>query len=33
VEFSILLGVLVSALLFIPRAARLKIRELVAAVP
>ncbi|MEY2930006.1 MAG: hypothetical protein RL033_755, partial [Pseudomonadota bacterium] len=31
VEFSILLGVLVSAVLFIPRAARLKIRELVVA--
>lgn len=29
VEFSILLGVLVSALLFIPRAAKLKIQELV----
>jgi SulP family sulfate permease len=29
VEFSILLGVLVSALLFIPRAAKLRIRELV----
>jgi sulfate permease, SulP family len=29
VEFSILLGVLVSALLFIPRASKLKIRELV----
>lgn len=29
VEFSILLGVLVSALLFIPRAAKLKMRELV----
>lgn len=29
VEFSIMLGVLVSALLFIPRAARLRVRELV----
>lgn len=29
VEFSILLGVLLSALMFIPRAARLKVRELI----